>query len=106
VWIEFEQGDPDKPILAGAYYSNAAEVPALAQATPPGMGVISMVTELQNQFTMSDMAGPSGGFLFLMPTGAGIIINDIGVQITDGKGGSITITGGQVIVNFGALVVV
>jgi hypothetical protein len=27
VWIEFEQGDPDRPIWTGCFYSDAAETP-------------------------------------------------------------------------------
>jgi hypothetical protein len=28
VWIEFEQGDPDRPIWTGCFYTNAAETPS------------------------------------------------------------------------------
>ena len=35
VWVEFEQGDPDHPIWTGCFWGSAAEVPALALATPP-----------------------------------------------------------------------
>jgi hypothetical protein len=27
VWIEFEQGDPDRPIWTGCFYGSAAETP-------------------------------------------------------------------------------
>src|SRR5438270_1659198 len=35
VWIEFEQGNPDKPIWTGGYWGIAAEVPSLALAGLP-----------------------------------------------------------------------
>ena len=28
VWIEFEQGDPDRPIWTGCWFGNAAETPS------------------------------------------------------------------------------
>src|SRR4051812_10594588 len=47
-WIEFEQGDADYPILVGAFWANPGEVPALSQATPPGLSVVQVATMLQN----------------------------------------------------------
>jgi len=41
VWIEFEQGDANRPIWVGCYWGSAAEVPALARATPPAIPAIS-----------------------------------------------------------------
>jgi uncharacterized protein involved in type VI secretion and phage assembly len=105
-WVEFEQGDSDYPILSGAYWGNAGEVPALSQATPPGLSVLQVGTQLQNQFTISDMPGPSGGFILTTNTGAGIVINDAGIIITNGRGATITMVGPTVDINFGALTVI
>jgi Type VI secretion system/phage-baseplate injector OB domain len=37
VWIQFEAGDPDKPVWMGGWWGNPAEVPALALAGTPGV---------------------------------------------------------------------
>jgi uncharacterized protein involved in type VI secretion and phage assembly len=106
VWIEFEQGNPDYPIWAGCFWGSAAEVPALALATPPPLQTIVMQTVGQNTLMISDMPGPTGGILLKSATGALISITDIGITISNGQGATILLTGPTVTVNQGALVVV
>ena len=105
VWVEFEQGDPEKPIWVGCFWGSAAEVPALAHATPPGVQAITLQTTLQNGLTVSDLPGPTGGILLKSTTGALISINDVGITISNGKGATITMTGPTVAINQAALVV-
>lgn len=105
VWIEFEQGDPDHPIWVGGYWGSAAEVPAIAQAAPPGMQAFCLQTTLQNTLMLSDQPGPTGGFLLKTTTGAIFSVNDTGIVLSNGKGASIAMTGPSVTVNAGALVV-
>jgi hypothetical protein len=107
VWVEFEQGDPDYPIWTGCYFSTRAEVPPLAQMVTPPIPAMTMQTPLKNAIQLSD-APPTpttGGVLLRSATGASILVNDSGVYISDGKGGQITLVGGVVTVNSGALVV-
>jgi hypothetical protein len=100
VWVQFRGGDLDKPLIVGARYENPLEIPALAHAVPPGVDCKVMTTQLQHQFAMSDVPGPTGGFMLLTPTGAGIIINTLGVFIIGGPGiGSIAITPAGVDIN-------
>jgi len=106
VWIEFEQGDPDYPIWVGSFWGSAAEVPALAHATPPGLQAFTMQTTLQNGLTISDLPGPTGGIMLKSATGATLIVNDTGIYIQNGKGASIVMTGPTVNINAGALTVV
>jgi hypothetical protein len=106
VWVEFEQGDPDYPIVVGAFWANPGEVPLLSQGTPPGMTSVAVTTQLQNQMLLSDTPGPTGGFILLTNTGAGIIVNDAGVIITNGRGAIISMIGPSVDINIGALTVV
>jgi len=106
VWIEFEQGDPDYPIWVGSFWGSAAEVPALAHATPPGVQAFTLQTTLQNGLTISDLPGPSGGIMLKSATGATLIVNDTGIYIQNGKGASIVMTGPTVNINAGALTVV
>lgn len=108
VWVEFERGDPDFPIWTGCYYSTRTEVPPLVQLVPPPVPAMTMQTPLKNAIQLSD-APPTpatGGIVLRSGTaGAAVVVNDTGVYITDGKGGQITIVGGVVTVNAGALVV-
>lgn len=100
VWVQFRGGDLDKPLVVGARYENPAEVPALAHTAPPGVDVKVMATQGQNQFMMSDVPGPTGGFKFMTKSGAGIQISTNQVLITGGTGiGSILITPAGVDIN-------
>ena len=36
VWVEFEQGDPDRPIWVGGYWGTAAELPVLSHSGAAG----------------------------------------------------------------------
>ncbi len=109
VWIEFEGGDPDKPIWVGGFWGIAAEVPKLALVPPPippGQNVVVQTT-LQNTLLLSDSAPTpvSGGIILKSPTGATIVVNDSGIYIQNGKGASIDMVGPVVTINKGALVV-
>lgn len=106
VWVEFEQGDADKPIWVGCFWGSAAEVPALALATPPVMQGITLQTVLQNGLTISDLPGPTGGIILKSATGATLIVNDTGIYIQNGKGAAITLIGPTVTINNGALTVI
>jgi len=105
VWVEFEQGNADHPIWSGCWFGSAAEVPALALATPPGLSSVVLQTTAQNTLMVSDTPGPTGGILLKTTTGAMIAINDVGITISNGKGATIVMTGPTVTINAGALVV-
>jgi hypothetical protein len=110
VWIEFEGGDPDKPIWVGGFWGIAAEVPALGlipPPIPPGQNIV-LQTTLQNTVLISD-AAPSpvtGGIILRSATGATLVVNDMGIFIQNGKGASLTMVGPAVDINMGALTVV
>jgi hypothetical protein len=110
VWIEFESGDPDKPIWVGGFWGIAAEVPALGLVPPPippGQNIV-LQTTLQNTVLISD-AAPSpltGGIILRSATGAMLVVNDLGIFIQNGKGASLTMVGPAVDINMGALTVV
>jgi uncharacterized protein involved in type VI secretion and phage assembly len=105
VWVEFEQGDPDYPIWTGCWYGSAAEVPTLALATTPPLSSVFMQTTGQAAFQLSDLPGPTGGILLRTASGAMIMVNDIGITITNGQGATIVLAGPTVTINDGALVV-
>jgi uncharacterized protein involved in type VI secretion and phage assembly len=106
VWVQFENGDPDYPVWTGGWWGSAAEVPSLALAGNPASPSIVLQTTLQNTIVVSDVPGPTGGIMLKSTTGAMIMVNDIGITISNGKGASITLVGPTVTINNGALVVV
>ena len=105
-WIEFEHGDPNRPIWVGGYWGTKEEVPALALTPPPPPGInIVLQTSLQNTLMISDASGPTGGILLKSATGALISISDVGITISNGQGASIVMAGSTVTINQGALVI-
>ena len=106
VWVEFEQGDIDYPIWVGVYFGSAAEVPAMAHLIPPAVPGIVVQTVLQNSLLISDVPGPTGGIMLKSMTGAMILINELGITISNGQGAMIQMTGPSVVINAGALTVI
>ena len=105
VWAEFEQGDVDYPIWSGCWYGSAADVPTLALATTPPLSSVFMQTAAQTTLQISDLPGPAGGILLKTAAGAVIMVNDVGITISNGKGATIVMTGPSVTINAGALVI-
>jgi hypothetical protein len=120
VWIEFEEGNPDKPIWVGGFWGVFAEVPKAALAPPPippGQTIVFQTT-LQHSVVISDAAPlpvmapvpapapvPTGGIILRSPTGAVLVVNDAGIFINNGKGASIEMLGPSVMINKVAMVV-
>ena len=105
-WVEFEQGDPDRPNWGGGSWGSAAEVPVLAHTVPPGVNGVTIQTTLKNGIVVSDTPGPTGGILIQTTTGAMISVSDVGIVISNGKGATITMVGPSVDLNLGALTVI
>src|SRR5690349_17945503 len=111
VWVEFEQGDIDHPIWVGGYWGMAAEVPVMAHMVPPDVPGITLQTTLKNGLVISDT--PGLGIMLQSMSGAMIVVNDIGIMISNGKGAlvnligpSVSIQAPTVDINLGALTVV
>lgn len=105
VWVEFEQGDPEYPIWVGCRWGSPSDIPTLALLGLPVSPSIVMQTAGQNAIAISDLPGPTGGIMLKSLTGAMILVNDVGITISNGKGASILMVGPTVTVNAGALVV-
>lgn len=99
VWVEFEGGDPDYPIWAGCFWG-IGEVPA-----SPAVEQMKVLKTDGATLTVNDLPGV-GGVTLETTAGAKIAITAQGIEIDDGQGGSIKLTGPQVSVNNGALEVV
>ena len=106
VWIEFEYGDPSKPIWSGCRFA-PTNVPPLALTNPVNPN-ICIQTLLQNMIMVSDMAPTpvTGGIILKSSLGAMIVVNDSGIYISNGKGATITLVGTAIDFNLGALTIV
>lgn len=98
VWVEFEQGDPQRPIWTGCWYG-PGEAPAVASATSPPLSNFVVQTASQHQFVISDNPGPAGGILLKTASGAMISITDLGITISNGQGAEIKLLGSVVDIN-------
>lgn len=96
VWVEFEGGDPDYPIWSGCFWG-LGEVPAL-----PAVAEIKMLKTDTCTVTLSDLPG-IGGVTIETATGMKIVMSALGLEIDNGQGGVIKLTGPQVSINNGAL---
>jgi hypothetical protein len=116
VWVEFEHGDPNKPIWVGCRWGLQSDIPLAALAGNPADPSIVIQSLLQQAIVVSDMppAVPppvmppvptTGGIILRSTTGAFIVVNDAGIFISNGKGASINMVGPAITVNNGALVI-
>ena len=96
VWVEFEGGNPDYPIYSGCFWGTG-EVPA-----SPAIEQMKVLKTDTATVTISDVPG-AGGVTIETATGMKIAITVAGIEIVNGQGGSIKLTGPQVSVNDGAL---
>lgn len=96
VWIELEGGDPDRPIWTGCFWG-VGEAPAV----PPLPQVVMLKTNA-GTLTLSELPGV-GGVTLETPSGMKISIGMTGIEINNGMGAKIVLTGPQVSVNDGAL---
>jgi len=96
VWVEFEGGDPDYPIWSGCFWGTG-EVPA-----SPAVDLIKILKTDTATLTLDDTPG-AGGITIETMMGAKIVINAQGIEITNGQGATVKMTGPQVSVNNGAL---
>lgn len=106
VWIEFEGGDPEKPIWSGCFWGTG-EVPTRALAPPQPTGpIVIQSPNAQNRIVIA--SAPGDGITIETvagPTGPMIRVDATGITMMDGKGGMISITAGAVTVNMGALMI-
>ncbi|MGD2157014.1 MAG: phage baseplate assembly protein V [Anaerolineales bacterium] len=96
VWVEFEGGDPDYPIWSGCFWG-VGEVPAL-----PAIAENKVLKTSTATITLNDLPG-AGGITIETITGMRIAISVTGIEISNGQGASIQMTGPQISLNNGAL---
>lgn len=103
VWLEFEHGNPDYPIWTGCWWGSAAELPPLL-LTPPYKKTL-LKTEGGHSILLDDTPG-IGGITLETAGGQKIKLSPQGIEIDNGLGATIKLTGPQTSVNDGALEVV
>ena len=106
VWVEFEGGDPGRPIWSGCRLA-PSNVPPLALAGNPADPNICIQSLLQHMFMISDMppTPATGGIILKSTTGAMIVVNDSGIYLSNGKGAIMTMIGTAIDFNGGALTI-
>ncbi|TFW31743.1 phage baseplate assembly protein V [Massilia horti] len=96
VWIEFEHGDPDYPIWTGCFW---------AQGEPPASPAVQEMKVLKTDgvtVTLNDLPG-AGGLTLETSAGMKIAITASGIEISNGMGASVKLSGPQVSINGNAL---
>jgi uncharacterized protein involved in type VI secretion and phage assembly len=104
VWIEFEHGDPEYPIWSGCWFGSAAEMPPvlLMEGPESPFKKVLLKTEGGHSILLDDTPG-KGGITLETSGGQKIVVSATGIEIDNGQGASIKLTGPQVSVNGGAL---
>lgn len=100
VWIEFEHGDPDYPLFAGCWWGASSELPAEAADEPTRR--VAIKTSAGHCIVFDDSDG-KGGISITASGGQKLVIDSNGIELSDGQGGVIKVSGGKVTVNNGAL---
>jgi hypothetical protein len=96
IWVEFEGGNPDYPIWSGCFWG-LGEAPA-----NPAVPQMKVFRTESVTVTVNDIPG-AGGITIETATGAKIDIGPAGIEISNGMGASLKLTGPQASVNDGAL---
>jgi hypothetical protein len=116
VWVEFEHGDPNKPVWVGCRWGAPTDVPLAANVGNPADPNIVIQSLLQHAIMIVDLppsvpppvmppVPTTGGIILRSSTGASIVVNDAGIFISNGKGATITMIGPAIDFNNGALTV-
>lgn len=101
VWVEFERGDPDYPVWTGCFFTKDSDLPKESQNEPSKFVVLKT----------------AGGHLLLLDDGSGkltlqskkgqkLVFSDDGIELNNGKGATIKLSGNKVAINDDALEVI
>ena len=88
VWVEFEEGNPDKPIWTGTFWRAGDPPPENAQVAPPTTRILQTPAGHRLQFDDADgdervtLAHTGGSELVMEPDGNLILTNEGGSKLT------------------------
>lgn len=100
IWIEFEHGDPSRPVWVGSWFSSKSDMPNDLMSPPYKKTML--VTKAGHSITLDDSPGV-GGITLQTAGGQKIILSSRGIEIDNGNGAIIKLSGNQVSINNGAL---
>lgn len=100
LWVEFESGDPDRPIWSGCFWD--PNDPNDSVPASPGLAEKKVLKTDAGTITLDDTPG-AGGITIETSTGMKIQVNPQGIEITNGQNATVKLTGPQVSINNGAL---
>jgi uncharacterized protein involved in type VI secretion and phage assembly len=92
VWLEFEHGNSEYPIWTGGFWARN-EVPA-----SPALAEMKVLKTDTGTITLNDTPG-AGGITIETTTGMKIKIDTAGIEITNGTGATVKLSGPQVSIN-------
>ena len=95
VWVEFEGGDTNFPIWSGCFWGRGeAPAPAKAEVKQLKTGTATL--------RIDDTPGASS-LTIETTNGLKLVFDNAGIEISNGQGSSITLSGPQISLNEGAL---
>lgn len=97
VWVEFEEGDKERPVWTGAFWGKASEVPE-----PTALPDVKTFKTSFGTITFDDRRG-SSALIVETASGAKISLTESAVEISNGRGASIRLAGNTVSINGAAL---
>jgi uncharacterized protein involved in type VI secretion and phage assembly len=110
VWVEFEQGDINRPIWTGGFWKSKDDLPSSQAldkpAKNPGENIVIQNAGSGKKATLIlSLESPSStaGGIVLQSGSSKIVINDSGIYLDNGKGATLTLRNNTVSVNDGAL---
>ncbi len=99
VWVEFEEGNSDRPIWAGCFWGVGE-----AASFPPTPEFKTLKTEAFTLTIMEPPKAPNAAIITLQSaSGMKVVMNPAQMEVTNGAGASITLMGPKVTINNGAL---
>jgi len=108
VWIQFQDGDIDRPVWTGFWRGGLGDTPPVGQTIPPAVPQVVMGTPGQNYLLITDAPGPVGGIQIQIrgPGGPSIKLTESFIELSCGPGlASIRLAGTGVFINNTSLVV-
>lgn len=96
VWVEFEGGNPDYPIWSGCFWDTG-------RAPDPQALALKKIWKTDTATITVDDTPGAGGIKIETAAGMKIQIDSVGIEINNGQGASIKLSGPQISLNGGAL---
>ena len=97
VLVAFANGDARAPIVIGSLW-NAGDAPPEMPPNDPSSAIV-IESRGGHSVVIRDAPGPLSGIMVKSASGAMILVNDLGITISNAKGASIMLEGPGVIVN-------